>query len=373
VRPTAHRRFLPLAIRVAWLLLAWAWLCALPASACVEATVTPPAKTASWDLDVSESGRISVQPPLNQDCITVAGACGYKTASVLSERSSRDPIAENGGLNIYGYVRQNSWSSFDPLGLESDDDRKHDADTFGRLARDFAKEADKQWTEARESGVSARAAEAHQAASESAKKIAGDMQHRAEILAHANENNYREQVRRAYDVNNPDFNSISAFYADKFNDKDTLNFLAMQHPATPGGHAAFLTMAILLAPETAFASSVGEGGLAGAGLDLEDTLPRYNYSKSFNGDLAEYHTGPDGKPYDPSGIEIKPGDYWEIGHAGDPYAIRIQKAAERGMSKEAWFDQEHDLRLFRPERRYTNRSNLFQDWKSPNEPSIFGL
>jgi RHS repeat-associated protein len=109
------------------------------------------------------------------------------------------------------------------------------------------------------------------------------------------------------------------------------------------------------------------------GASAEDLYPRYNYSESFKRELAEYHTGPDGKIYDPSGIEIKPGEYWEIGHAGDPYSVRVQKAIESGMSAEQWYEQEHDVRTLRPELRYSNRSNLFQDWTSPNEPSIPGV
>lgn len=119
-------------------------------------------------------------------------------------------------------------------------------------------------------------------------------------------------------------------------------------------------------------ATFAESGAADA-LSLESQYPRYTYSQRFKNSLWDHHAGPDGKVFDPSGMEIKPGEYWEVGHAGDPYSMRIQKAFERGMSIDEWWAQEHDLRLFRPERQYTNRSNLFQDWKSPTEPSIFGL
>jgi len=41
---------------------------------------------------------------------------GYDTA--LGARISRDPIAEAGGLNLYGYVGNNPVNAFDPLGLK---------------------------------------------------------------------------------------------------------------------------------------------------------------------------------------------------------------------------------------------------------------
>jgi uncharacterized protein RhaS with RHS repeats len=44
-------------------------------------------------------------------------ACGYKTASGRGKWLSRDPIGENGGLNLYGYVGNNPISAIDPLGL----------------------------------------------------------------------------------------------------------------------------------------------------------------------------------------------------------------------------------------------------------------
>ena len=44
-------------------------------------------------------------------------ACGYKTVSGRPEWLSRDPIGENGGLNLYGYVGNNPVNLLDPLGL----------------------------------------------------------------------------------------------------------------------------------------------------------------------------------------------------------------------------------------------------------------
>ena len=42
--------------------------------------------------------------------------CGYRTVSGRSAWPSRDPIEEQGGLNLYGFVRNDSTDSFDTLG-----------------------------------------------------------------------------------------------------------------------------------------------------------------------------------------------------------------------------------------------------------------
>jgi hypothetical protein len=45
-------------------------------------------------------------------------ACGYQTASGRAKWLSRDPIEEDGGLNLYGFVANNPLSRIDRLGLE---------------------------------------------------------------------------------------------------------------------------------------------------------------------------------------------------------------------------------------------------------------
>ena len=44
--------------------------------------------------------------------------CSYKTVSGRHEWLNRDPIEEQGGLNLYGYVQNNPVNRIDPLGLE---------------------------------------------------------------------------------------------------------------------------------------------------------------------------------------------------------------------------------------------------------------
>ena len=111
VSPPAHRRFFPLAAS----LLALACLLAAPPRAA--AVMTPPAKIASWGFDHSPSGRPGDLPPANQDGIRGYGLCAYEPASGRPEWLSRDPIEEQGGWNLYGFVANDAVSRYDALGL----------------------------------------------------------------------------------------------------------------------------------------------------------------------------------------------------------------------------------------------------------------
>jgi uncharacterized protein RhaS with RHS repeats len=46
--------------------------------------------------------------------------CVYKTASGLGNWLNRDPIEEEGGLNLYAYVDNNPINEVDPLGLDGE-------------------------------------------------------------------------------------------------------------------------------------------------------------------------------------------------------------------------------------------------------------
>ena len=111
VSSPAHRRFPFLA---AWLLVLLA-VVAAPLRA--GAVMTPPVKIASWGPGLSASGRPCDPSTANQDGTRVGGPCGDESASGLPEWLSRDPIEENGGLNLYVYVGNSPISAVDPLGL----------------------------------------------------------------------------------------------------------------------------------------------------------------------------------------------------------------------------------------------------------------
>ena len=112
-----HRRFSFLAARSAWLLLLCVWICALIAPARVEAVVLPPSKIASWGFEASPSGRLGDESPANQYSTRGYEAYGYESVSGRAEFLSRDPLGEEGGINLYGYVGNNPISKIDPLGL----------------------------------------------------------------------------------------------------------------------------------------------------------------------------------------------------------------------------------------------------------------
>ena len=69
------------------------------------------------------------------------------------------------------------------------------------------------------------------AAAEEARKMAEEMKRRAYMLENGTEDNYRQLVLEQYGINNPELDKIAAYYAEKFHDQATLNWLAKQRPA----------------------------------------------------------------------------------------------------------------------------------------------
>jgi hypothetical protein len=118
--------------------------------------------------------------------------------------------------------------------------------------------------------------EAHQSAANAAKAVAEEMQRRAYILTNANESNYRQLMLEQYGINNPDLDSIAAYYAKLFNDQETLNWLSLQHPA-PSPHMdwdAFIMMG--LSPEFGIGEEAPETGNP----EEESTFERANEAET---------------------------------------------------------------------------------------------
>jgi RHS repeat-associated protein len=65
----------------------------------------------------SPSGRTLSRRHLPHGTAPGYRACGYKTASGRPKWLSRDPLGEFGGVNLYGYVANNSLNWTDPFGL----------------------------------------------------------------------------------------------------------------------------------------------------------------------------------------------------------------------------------------------------------------
>ena len=89
---------------------AWS-CCALPR------TLTSPVKTRVWGSCAWPSGRPSRQGRRARTIATGSTACAYKTVSGRTKWLSRDPIGEEGGLNLYGFVGNDPNNYVDSTGL----------------------------------------------------------------------------------------------------------------------------------------------------------------------------------------------------------------------------------------------------------------
>ena len=98
---------------VAWLL---ALLSAFAVPITADAMTTPLAKSASWSRNQSASGRSGDELPASQAPIGYFEPCDYESASGRATWLTRDPIGEEGGLNLYGYVSNQPLNYTDPKG-----------------------------------------------------------------------------------------------------------------------------------------------------------------------------------------------------------------------------------------------------------------
>jgi hypothetical protein len=98
-------------------------------------TSTP--KNRVWGFENTPSGRPVVEPPLSSENATGSVQYTYQIASGRAEWLSRDPIGENGGVNLYGYVHNSTINLTDSLGL-CDDPKKCDSLLQAAQAADAA-------------------------------------------------------------------------------------------------------------------------------------------------------------------------------------------------------------------------------------------
>lgn len=85
----------------------------------LDATTLPtsPRKTRVRGFRRHASGQTSSRRRCRSIITPGLRGCGYKTVSGRHEFLNQDPIQENGGINLYGFVRNNPINLFDPLGL----------------------------------------------------------------------------------------------------------------------------------------------------------------------------------------------------------------------------------------------------------------
>jgi RHS repeat-associated protein len=77
---------------------------------------TSPRRTRVWGFSRRPSGRRRAKRPQVAGIASGCRACDYKTVSGLGFWLSRDPIGENGGVNLYGMVFNNAVGLVDVLG-----------------------------------------------------------------------------------------------------------------------------------------------------------------------------------------------------------------------------------------------------------------
>jgi hypothetical protein len=96
-------------------------------------------------------------------------------------------------------------------------------------------------------------------------------------------------------------------------------------------------------------------------------------SKGLRSEIRERSKAPDGKVYDPSGVEIKPGEPWQAGHRpGHKLSDAQKRAAQEGWSDEMWKAYQRDPDIYRPERARTNMGHKYEDeWYDLETPSRY--
>ncbi len=98
--------------------------------------------------------------------------------------------------------------------------------------------------------------------------------------------------------------------------------------------------------------------------ELRKLYPRVTPRRSLPREVWERSKAPNGKVYDPTGVEIKPGDYWELGHRpGHQIPDARLRAAQEGWDRTTWRQYQNDPDIYRPELKPTNRSHAHEsDW-----------
>ena len=134
----------------------------------------------------------------------------------------RVPAGQSGG---------GQWTSGSDGRADRETQRAAQAEKLKLLAQRYLEKAAKEDPEKGPQPGANRGYQRKYAAAEEARKMAGEMKRRAYILEHGTEENYRQLILEQYGINNPDLGKIAAYYAEKFHDQATLNWLKKQHPA----------------------------------------------------------------------------------------------------------------------------------------------
>jgi hypothetical protein len=82
---------------------------------------------------------------------------------------------------------------------------------------------------------------------------------------------------------------------------------------------------------------------------------RAQHGEGRRAEIWERSKAPDGKNYDPTGVEIKPGENWQAGHIpGHKFSDAQREAVRQNMDPETWNAYQRDPDIYRPEKPRTN-------------------
>jgi len=212
--------------------------------------------------------------------------------------------------------------------------------------------------------------ERHKLAATSARNLAEEMQRRAYILTHGKEGNYRNLMLDQYGINNPDLNKIAAYYAERFNDHATLNWLSLQHPA-PRPHLDANGLAMMaLFPEGEGAEEALQAGNAAEKSAFEQATEIENGTESVNRpyirkwvrDEVEVAApkAADGRLIDPN--TLLPTDNPVLGHKPGYEFWRLKAAAEaEGISQQLFNETLNNPEFYQIEDATSNASHQFEE------------
>ncbi len=222
----------------------------------------------------------------------------------LARWLNQDPIGEAGGANLYGFVGNNALRYVDPLGFIN-------ADRFEELAQEMSQQTGQDY-------------------------FAGPN----------GELNPNEAGLQSTDFDFLPF-APELPIAGQLGD-------AMARAA---GEAAGNAVADALEK-----MGLGKPEIPDAAVSCPSGYPRVKPKKGFGEKVWERNMSPDGRVYDPSGREIKPGDPWELGHTpGNKFSDAQQRAAQEGWDAQTWRQYQQDPDIYRPELPSSNASHRYED------------